>query len=181
MPCQKLISPLDLLDQSFLDGDRSPSLRQLEGGEATEVCPGDIHLRLPHEDGHHVLEAPVHGQVEGGLTRHLVLSIHIHPGLEKDANNLGKVALDSEVEGELAKIIRKVGIGLKINIEFLNVTFLAAVKLTLLPKSEVRVLTLPFLTAMWTGVSPSLSGILTEALMPRSMVITSVISSSTAR
>ena len=111
-PRQESKFPLDLLDQSFLDREGSACLSQLQGGEATEVCPGDVHLGLPHEEGHHVLQPPLHSKVKGGLAGHLILGVHIYPGLEEDTDSLHKVTLNSEMKGKLAKIIWEVGIGL---------------------------------------------------------------------
>ena len=60
----KLILLLDLLGKYFLDSKRPPGLGKVKGIEATEVGPGNVHLGLPHEDAHHVLQTPFYGQVE---------------------------------------------------------------------------------------------------------------------
>ena len=100
----------------FLDILRVAFLRCLYWRHPIEVLPGQVHLGVLHEDVDHLLQLPLHGEVEGRLAWDLVPGLHINPRAQEELHQRQQVVLNRQVERELAKVVGNVWVGLGMEI-----------------------------------------------------------------
>lgn len=103
-----------LFVEYFLDILRVVFLRCLYSCHSIEVLPRQVHLGVLHQEVDHLLELSLHGEVEASLARDLVPRLHVHPRGDQQLDDLQQVVFNRQVEGELAKVVGDVWVGLAI-------------------------------------------------------------------